>query len=110
MVGRKKKSDSDLMVNFNIKVPPEFAAEVEALALHLDRRPSYLGRKFLARGLAAYRRDGLLDEPEEVPISQDAAVAELFAQLGRLPIVMAEDLTPADADARPVASANPKHG
>lgn len=63
------------------------------------------------RGLAAYRRDGLLDEPEETSISLDAAaVAELLAEFDRLPIVYADALTPADADARPVASAKPKHG
>lgn len=45
--------------------------------------------------------------PRELP---DSAVAELFAQFGQLPIVYAEDLTLANADARPVASAKPKHG
>jgi hypothetical protein len=46
----------------------------------------------------------------ESPSFPDPVTAELLAEFGRLPIVYAEDLTPADADARPVASAKPKHG
>ncbi len=109
-VGRPKKSASEMLVEVPCKVPPAVAEAIEEMAVVTDRSRSQIARKLVMRGLAAYRRDGLLDEPEEASISQDAAVAELLAQFGRLPIVYAEDLTPADTDARPVASAKPKHG
>lgn len=78
-VGRKKKSPDELMINLSAKVSPEFFREVETVAIENDRMMSYIGRKLLARGLAAYKRDGLLDEPEVFDEALERDIASMRA-------------------------------
>lgn len=82
---RPKKKPGEVRVSMGAAVLPEIDAEIEAISVIEDRSKSSVIEKLLLRGLAAYNRDGKL-------------------------IVYADALTPADADARPVASAKPKHG
>lgn len=104
---RPKKKPGEVRASMGAAVLPEIDAEIEAISVIEDRSKSSVIEKLLLRGLAAYNRDGkLIEEAVAVPASN----AELLAEFGRLPIVYAEELTPADADARPVASAKPKHG
>ncbi|MBL8186549.1 MAG: ribbon-helix-helix protein, CopG family [Acidobacteria bacterium] len=109
-VGRPKKDRSEMLVEVPCKVPSATADVIEKLAIGTDRSRSQIARKLIARGLAAYRRDGLLDEPEESATSlrPDPATAELLSQFGKLPIVMAESLV--EDEVRPVASAKPRKG
>src|SRR4030095_2912626 len=63
-MGRPKRPIESLMVDMPLKVLPETAQEIECLALRLERSKSFISRKLVLRGLAAYMRDGNLDEPE----------------------------------------------
>ena len=88
-MGRPKKEPGEILVEVPCKVPSAVADLITEAALATDRSRSQIARKLLIRGLAAYERDGLLDEVE---------------------IVMANELTQADASARPVASSKPRKG
>lgn len=101
-VGRPKKKPSEMLVEVPCKVPSPVAKTIEELAVATDRSRSQIARKLITRGLAAYRRDGLLDDVE-VPDNP-------FPEFAGLPIVMADQITQADASARPVAIATPKKG
>lgn len=69
-MGRPKRPIESLMVDVPLKVLPETAKEIEALAIRLERSKSFISRKLVLRGLAAYLRDGSLDDPLE-PIIDD---------------------------------------
>ena len=60
---RPRKTEREKKQDISIKADPALVARVESLAAALDMPISLIGRKFVARGLAAYERDGLLDEP-----------------------------------------------
>lgn len=106
---RPKKLPNQIRVSLGAAVLPEIDKEIETIAIADDRSKSSVIEKLLLRGLAAYRRDGKLTEVEEkeAPFS---IPANPFPEFAHLPIVMASDLTAADADARPVAVATPKKG
>lgn len=65
-VGRPKKDPKEALVEVPCKVPPEVAERIAELSVSTDRSRSQVARKLITRGLAAYRRDGSLDEPPEL--------------------------------------------
>lgn len=67
-VGRPKRPIESLMVDLPLKVLPDTAREIEELADSLERSKSFINRKLLLRGLAAYRRDGRLAEIDDVDL------------------------------------------
>lgn len=63
---RKTKSGSkELSVNAGTSLPLSCMEEIESLARKHEIRIAKVLRQFVLRGLAAYHRDGLLDEPSE---------------------------------------------
>lgn len=52
------------VVPLPIKVAAEEKAALQEIKEELDRSLGYLARAFMLRGMAAYRRDGRLKEPE----------------------------------------------
>jgi len=64
-MGRPRKPPGETLIELPCKVPPEVAEEIGHIARVTDRPRSQIARKLIARGLAAYRRDGKLDEPRE---------------------------------------------
>ena len=62
---------ADVKVPFSIGLPATFADEIDTEALRLERSRSFLAEKLMARGWAAYKRDGQLNEPnaETAPLS-----------------------------------------
>jgi hypothetical protein len=64
-MGRPKKEPGEVLVEVPCKVPPAVADWIERMHSALDRSRSQLARKLLIRGIAAYLRDGKLDENEE---------------------------------------------
>ena len=84
-VGRQKKKPGEILVEVPCKVPEAVADMIEMLATNMDRSKSQIARKFLLRGLAAYKRDGLLDEPPSlIPVAFE-----------NLPIIDGSDAQPA---------------
>jgi hypothetical protein len=63
-VGRPKKEPGEALVEVPCKVPLEVADEIARLSTVMDRSRSQIARKFIMRGLADYKRDGLLEDPE----------------------------------------------
>ena len=63
-MGRKRKPAEEVLVDVPLKLLPDVAAEVETIASRLERSKSFFSRKMFMRGLAAYKRDGLLDEQD----------------------------------------------
>jgi hypothetical protein len=61
-VARPKKPESEVFENLSLRVAPDVAREVSSLATTYDRSLSWVARKLLLRGLAAFRRDGRFDE------------------------------------------------
>ena len=64
-VGRPRKDPKEMLVEVPCKVPPQVAEEIARLSIVMDRSRSQIARKFIVRGLAAYKRDGEIDEPSE---------------------------------------------
>ena len=64
-MGRPRKPEGESLVEVPCKVPPAVAEAIAEIARTTDRYRSQIARKMIARGLAAYRRDGKLDEPGE---------------------------------------------
>lgn len=94
-VGRPRKKPSEILLEVPCKVPPVVAEAIEEMANSTDRSRSQITRKLILRGLAAFRRDGLLDEPEEAQPAFENA--ELLAAFGHLPIVDADTINESDA-------------
>lgn len=63
-MGRKRKPADEVLVDVPLKLLPNIAAETERISASLERSKSFFSRKMFMRGLAAYKRDGLLDDPE----------------------------------------------
>jgi hypothetical protein len=63
-MGRPKRPVEEVMVDIPCKVLPETAEIIELLSKQEERSKSFIARKLITRGLAAYERDGSLDEPE----------------------------------------------
>jgi hypothetical protein len=61
---RPTKPRNKVKVPVSAGVLPNIVEEIDRMSLQLDRSRSFLIEKLLIRGLAAYERDGLLDEPE----------------------------------------------
>lgn len=61
---RPRKSEKEKKQDISIKADPSLVADVENIAVALDLPISLVGRKLIARGLAAYLRDGQLNEPD----------------------------------------------
>ena len=59
-------------------MPGEMIVEAKAIAIHEDKSPSTIGRFFVARGLAAYRRDHLLEEPTTAEDDQEDTFSNPF--------------------------------
>ena len=60
-----QRFSKDTDVKLPAKVSQEIKDELIAIAIKDDRKLSYIIQKLLLRGLAAYRRDGLLKEPDD---------------------------------------------
>ena len=65
--GRPKKEPDEVRESVTAALLPEIVSMLEEIKDIEDRTRSYLVEKFIARGLAAYKRDGLLNEPKEPP-------------------------------------------
>lgn len=65
-MGRPAKGPKERLIEVPCKVAPDVHAEIARLAITTDRSHSQIARKLISRGLAAYRRDGSLDEPSEI--------------------------------------------
>jgi SOS-response transcriptional repressor LexA len=76
----RKPSKNPKSGTIGIAAPATVQSELKALAKELDRSSSYLGGKFLLRGWAAYKRDGLFDEPE----SEGAPIVHYLDLVGRV--------------------------
>lgn len=108
MSGRPKKDEAEKLVSVGLSISPQHEIELRELAKDKDRERGYITRAFYLRGLAAYKRDGLLHEPEQaVGVFEGAEIeivdADIFSdnfgeQLER---AKARDmrLTPEKADA-----------
>lgn len=57
------KNPKDLKIPFSIGISPSLAEDIDRRAMALERSRSWLAEKLLARGIAAYMRDGQFDEP-----------------------------------------------
>lgn len=66
------------MTNLNLRVPTALSEEVEAIAAEEDKKPGAIGRFFVIRGMAAYRRDHLLEEPVASEDGQESAFSNPF--------------------------------
>ncbi len=66
------------MTNLNLRVPKELATEVETIAVQEDQKPGSIGRSFVVRGLAAYRRDHQLEEPAVSEGEQETSFSNPF--------------------------------
>jgi len=64
---RPKKDIKTVRVTLSASVLPEIDSQVKVLAITNDRSNSWIVEKLILRGLAAYKRDGLLDEPPSAP-------------------------------------------
>ena len=62
-MGRPAKGPKEKLTEVPCKVSLEVAEEIAHIADSLDRSRSQIARKLISRGLAAYMRDGNLDEP-----------------------------------------------
>lgn len=62
-MGRPAKEPKEKLTEVPCKVSPEVAEEIAQIAGVMDRSRSQIARKLIYRGLAAYLRDGSLDEP-----------------------------------------------
>lgn len=65
MCGRRKGA-GELMIHTGTSVPLGAFEEIEMLAGERNMKIAKVLRKLLLRGLAAYHRDGLLEEPAEL--------------------------------------------
>lgn len=65
-MGRPAKGPKEKLIEVPCKVAPDVEAEIARLAIETDRSHSQIARKLISRGLAAYKRDGSLDEPSEL--------------------------------------------
>ena len=65
--GRPKKEPDEVRESVTAAVLPEIVSMLDEIKFTEDRTRSYLIEKFLLRGIAAYKRDGLLNEPQEAP-------------------------------------------
>lgn len=74
-MGRPKKKESEKKVNVGLYLPPEHVNELEQIVQDEDRERGYLTRALYIRGLAAYKKDGLLVEPVDVVDSYVAQIA-----------------------------------
>lgn len=67
---RPKKDIKTVRVTLSASVLPEIDSQVKVLAITNDRSNSWIVEKLILRGLAAYKRDGLLDEPPSlIPVA-----------------------------------------
>lgn len=77
-MAKSKTSPESKLENLPCRVHPDTISEIEVIAGRLERPVSFMARKFILRGLAAYRRDGLLDEQamqvEDLPEELDESV------------------------------------
>jgi hypothetical protein len=64
-MGRPAKGAKEKLVEVPCKVAPEVAEEIALIAERMLGHRSQVARLLISRGLAAYRRDGRLDEPAE---------------------------------------------
>lgn len=64
-VRKPTKSKNEIKIPFSIGIAPDLAAEIDSLTKPLDRSRSWIAEKLLLRGLAAFKRDGLLTEPAQ---------------------------------------------
>lgn len=65
--GRPKKDPDEVRESVTAALLPEIVSTLEEIKNLEDRTRSYLVEKFIIRGIAAYKRDGLLNEPQEAP-------------------------------------------
>lgn len=86
-MGRPAKEPKEKLTEVPCKVSYDVAEEIARLAEELDRSRSQIARKLISRGLAAYRRDGSLDEP----IFREIAGGRKKSQINRIPT---EDVDP----------------
>lgn len=63
-MGRSKKDPKEALIDIPCKISPAVADEIYDIAETTDRSRSQVARKLITRGLAAYKRDGLFDDPE----------------------------------------------
>jgi hypothetical protein len=75
-MGRPAKEPKEKLTELPCKVSLEVAEEIARIAESLDRSRSQIARKLISRGLAAYMRDGSLDEP---PVKKVATGREKHA-------------------------------
>jgi hypothetical protein len=90
-MGRPPKAAKEKLVEVPCKVAPEVAEEIALIADRMLGHRSQVARLLISRGLAAYRRDGRLDEPAETERSPLKSPATRIAQKERdrrqLPLV-----------------------
>jgi len=67
-MGRPAKEPGEKLVEVPCKVSPEVAELIADIARDTDRYRGQIARKLIYRGLAAYLRDGSLEEPKSANI------------------------------------------
>jgi hypothetical protein len=65
-MGKRKKSAGELLIKAGTSVPLSAMEEIESLVSERDIKLSTMLRMLIFRGLAAYHRDGLLEEPAKI--------------------------------------------
>lgn len=62
---KNNKSGKEVSVNAGTSLPLSYMEEIESVASRHHVRKAKVLRQFVLRGLAAYHRDGLLEEPAD---------------------------------------------
>jgi hypothetical protein len=60
---KRKKEKTEPLAHYGFKAPPELQDVLLEIAQEHDRSVSHVIKKLVGRGIAAYRRDGELNEP-----------------------------------------------
>ena len=63
-MGRPKKKTTEVREPVTAALLPIIVTELNSVAEEKDRTRSYVIEKLLMRGIFAYQRDGLLEEPQ----------------------------------------------
>ncbi len=70
-MARPKNIEGTVRVTIGATVLPELDQMLTAISAHEDRSKSRVIEKMLLRGLAAYKRDGRLDEVTDIELVRD---------------------------------------
>jgi hypothetical protein len=75
-MGRPAISDAQKIVTWGASLPPDLEQELLEIIDRTKLSKGKLAGLFIARGLAAYKRDGLLEEPEVIAARANARMVK----------------------------------